>query len=43
MDYEIGMLVGNPRRKQRPIVGEMWLVLAQMRVGMNNSHSGILP
>ena len=44
MDYEIGMLVGNPRRKQRPIVGEMWLVLAQMRVGnLNNSHSGILP
>ena len=32
MDYEIGMLVGDPRRKPRPIVGEMWLVPAQMRV-----------
>jgi hypothetical protein len=39
MDHEIGMLVGDPRREQRPVVGEMWLVLAQMRVGnLNKSH-----
>ena len=31
MDYKIGMLVGDPRRKRRPIVEEMWLVPAQMR------------
>jgi len=31
MNYEIGMLVGDPRRKRRPIVEEMWLVPAQMR------------
>ena len=39
MDHEIGMLVGDPRREQRPVVGEMWLVLTQMRVGnLNKSH-----
>ena len=39
MDHEIGMLVGDPRRERRPIIGEMWLVPAQMRVGnLNNSH-----
>jgi hypothetical protein len=39
MDHEIGMVFGDPRRERRPIVGEMWLVPAQMRVGnLNNSH-----
>jgi hypothetical protein len=39
MDHEIGMLVGDPRREQRSVVGEMWLDLAQMRVGnLNKSH-----
>jgi hypothetical protein len=39
MDHEIGMLVGDPRRERRPIVEELWLLLAQMRVGnLNNSH-----
>jgi hypothetical protein len=39
MDQEIGMLVGDPCREWRPIVGKMWLVLAQMRVrNLNNSH-----
>jgi hypothetical protein len=39
MDHKIGMLVGDPRRERRPIVEEMWLVPAQMRVGnLNNSH-----
>ena len=39
MDHEIGMLVGDPCRERRPIVGEKWLVPAQMRVGnLNNSH-----
>ena len=33
MDHEVGVLVGDPRRERRPIVGEMWLVPAQMRVG----------
>jgi len=36
MDHEIGMLVGDPRGELRPVVGEMWLVLAQMRVGNLN-------
>jgi hypothetical protein len=39
MDHEIGVLVGDPRRKRRPIPEVMWLVRAQMRVGnLNNSH-----
>ena len=39
MDHQIGMLASDPRRKRRPIVEEMWLVPAQMRVGnLNNSH-----
>jgi hypothetical protein len=39
MDHEIGMLVGDPHREQRLVVGEMWLVLAQMRAGnLNSSH-----
>ena len=39
MDDEIGMLVGDPRRERRPIVDQMWLVPAQMRVGnLDNSH-----
>jgi hypothetical protein len=32
MDHELGMLVGDPCRKRRPIVEEIWLVPAQMRV-----------
>ena len=43
MDDEIGMLVGDPRRERGPIVDEMWLVRAQMRVGnLDNSHSALL-
>jgi hypothetical protein len=39
MDHEIGMLVGDPGRKRHPIVGEIWLALAEMRVGnLNNSR-----
>src|SRR5262249_39763451 len=39
VDHEIGMLIGDPRRERRPIVEQMWLVPAQMRVGnLNNSH-----
>jgi len=39
MDHEIGLLVGDPCRKRHPIVDEMWLVPAQVRVGnLNNSH-----
>lgn len=39
MDDEIGMLVGDPCGERRPILEQMWLVPAQMRVGnLNNSH-----
>jgi hypothetical protein len=38
-NHKIGMLVSDPRRKRRPIVDEIWLVPAQMRVGdLNNSQ-----
>jgi hypothetical protein len=40
MDDEIGALPGDPHRERRPIIREMPLAGAQMRVGdLNYSHS----